>query len=514
MVNQVPAIPFVDAVQRLLASLGDPVDRDELVALSGVGLCFPWGAGAPCDDVAVVPEIVSRVLGTLGYRSDFFTVGRLPDWSPPGERADVPASRALPRASWLGAIERSLDAGHPVVASGLLEPGPSTCLVVGSDDDGLLVEGPDGEGPDGEVHHVADWAERCTGLLVAGERTGERPAGADAYRCITRWAHAFRNTEGRTLGEGAGLNWSAYPRMVAWLLDDAAWATGAQVAANQEWLWARGLDRLEAYRASLRSALRRLDAEHPGLVSPPALRELDALLGQVARARAAGLPAGDRAARERLAVVVGELRDRDASLQWALFMPGFVRAQTRGFTVEQHEYRALPEMRFVGVPLVPGEAEPAPERRRALLAPLDGLPASGSGVDHDLLLSHHGGAGVDEVPEPQRLLGRFYAAGTPVPSGFTHLDLVIDDDGVPGPPYLSSVAYATFAGPDAVVHASDGWDVDALYDTTRNLALGDAVMIPYPEKYWTAEVYLDDTGDDERWGYLFSVAALQANRDV
>jgi len=45
---------------------------------------------------------------------------------------------------------------------------------------------------------------------------------------------------------------------------------------------------------------------------------------------------------------------------------------------------------------------------------------------------------------------------------------------------------------------------DAMYDVTRNIILGQDVNIPYPDKYWTAEVFLDGY-DNPSTAYMFSV---------
>ena len=46
-----------------------------------------------------------------------------------------------------------------------------------------------------------------------------------------------------------------------------------------------------------------------------------------------------------------------------------------------------------------------------------------------------------------------------------------------------------------------------MYDVTRNIMLGQGVCIPYPDKYWTAEVFLDGCGKPSR-AYLFSAELL------
>lgn len=51
---------------------------------------------------------------------------------------------------------------------------------------------------------------------------------------------------------------------------------------------------------------------------------------------------------------------------------------------------------------------------------------------------------------------------------------------------------------------ADGFDCDAMYDVTRNTILAQNVMIPYPMKYWTAEVCLEGFRKGST-AYLFSV---------
>ena len=73
------AVCFIGAVQRLLEALGETVGQDELFALSGVGLCFPWRCGSCCDEVGIIPEIPARTLGAFGYESVYLTGEALAD---------------------------------------------------------------------------------------------------------------------------------------------------------------------------------------------------------------------------------------------------------------------------------------------------------------------------------------------------------------------------------------------------------------------------------------------------
>lgn len=194
------------------------------------------------------------------------------------------------------------------------------------------------------------------------------------------------------------------------------------------------------------------------------------------------------------------LKDCDASVQWTLFMPDCVKRQQNGFRVESFEYLTLPAMRFIGVEKDLSEDS---EALKKLLDTLDSMGEYRSGFDHDVILLHHFGKGVDTEP-CHAVWGRFMSAGAPVPDGFEYVDFIPGNDGKEGAPYISQCAFAKFAGDSDLMHGSEGFDCDAMYDVTRNIILGQNVPIPYPAKYWTAEVYLDGLGRDSA-AYLFSV---------
>ena len=197
---------------------------------------------------------------------------------------------------------------------------------------------------------------------------------------------------------------------------------------------------------------------------------------------------------------VNVLKDCDASVQWTLFMPDCVERQQEGFRVESFEYVKLPAVRFVGMGHELTESMPDLE---LVTRTLDAMESARSGFDADLLLTHHFGEGVDV--RPCRLVwGRFMRADTPVPEGFEAVDFLPQWDGKKGQPYLSEFAFAKFAGDMDAMHSREGFDSDAMYDVTRNIILGQNVPIPYPEKYWTAEVFPEGFAKDSS-AYLFSV---------
>lgn len=190
----------------------------------------------------------------------------------------------------------------------------------------------------------------------------------------------------------------------------------------------------------------------------------------------------------------------DAGIQWTLFMPGLVQEQMKGFRLASFEYKQLPAMRFIGMKK---DFSEDPQGLAQVVDVLDSLASYRSGFDQDAVLFHHLGKGVD-VERRHDIYGRFMAPDTPVPQGFVGVDFSPQDNRQPGQPYLSQFACAVFAGGDDALHRREGFDSDAMYDVTRNIILGQNIAIPYPDKYWTAEVYPQGF-DKEGNIYLFSV---------
>jgi hypothetical protein len=184
-------------------------------------------------------------------------------------------------------------------------------------------------------------------------------------------------------------------------------------------------------------------------------------------------------------------------------MPDLVEHQQKGFKVDSFEYKKLPAMRFIGRE---GEEFDSMEPRKKLFSTLDSMNEYKSDFDYDVFLMHHYGLGVDVGPW-HGFWGRFMKADTPVPKGFLHFDFVPQrdqNDFKAGPPYYSQFAFAVFSGDNEAMHKREGYDSDAMYDVTRNIILGQGVNIPYPHKYWTAEVFLDGC-DKYSAAYMFSV---------
>jgi hypothetical protein len=199
----------------------------------------------------------------------------------------------------------------------------------------------------------------------------------------------------------------------------------------------------------------------------------------------------DRSVREKVDRYVTDVSGTDNRIQWALFMPDFVKKQVgdSGIDVVHFEYRTLPAFRFIGV----GAPEPKCEKREEIMRVLDAMPEYASGFDYDIFFTHEEGKAVEEH-NWHGLLGRFMKAGAPVPDGFSYFDFLSPDSprwsDAAGPPYLRQFAFAVFSGEgDEPLRTNRaGFDGDVMYDTTRNIILGEDVTIPYPENYWTAEI--------------------------
>jgi hypothetical protein len=195
---------------------------------------------------------------------------------------------------------------------------------------------------------------------------------------------------------------------------------------------------------------------------------------------------------------INYLKDCDASVQWALFMPDLVERQQKDFRVDSFTLKALPALRFIGKELTESDTL---ETRREIFGVLDTLKPHASDFRHDLLFMHHYGLCVDVGPW-HGFWGRFFRADTPIPERYVHFDLIPSCNGEAGPPFSSVFVFATFSGDLDAMHRREGYDSDAMYDVTRNIMLGQGLPIPYPDKYWTAEVFLDGF-DKPSNAYLF-----------
>ena len=361
------------------------------------------------------------------------------------------------------------------------------------------------------AHRLADkfyWRDEQT-------PAGSCLSGAQRYQEIIDWARKAR-----------GKNPQVFDELTGWLLDDEEW-TEDRLTENRQILMQGILARFKEQNAQLRTyllelresglvsgavfrALDQFDEELSGVMKAPELREVVARMfsdfsvmrDRSVRRQIAGCesgPAGVNAV--SFYGYINSLKECDAQVQWTLFMPDTVKRQQNGFKVERFEYVKAPAMRFIGRE---GEELSDPCTRAKVFEVLDLLDEyRAEEITGDVLFMHHHGLCVDVEP-CHVVWGRFMQPGTPVPNGFWHVDLMEENDGRTGTPYLSQYACATFSGDLQAMHRTQGYDSDAMYDVTRNIILGQGVMIPYPHKYWTAEVF-PQGWQNPSTVYLFSV---------
>ncbi len=345
------------------------------------------------------------------------------------------------------------------------------------------------------------------------EQEGEKLTDIEKYNRIVSWA-----------GKARGQNPGVFDALTEWVLDDSQWSHET-LAENEQILMQGVLARFKEQNAQLRAhlselelsgvvniavfkALDRFDDELSGRAHDKRLHEVvaqvfadfSAMLERSIREQIAGNKTGPTGTDSvDIFGYINYLKDCDAAVQWALFMPDMVRRQQKGFKVDSFEYKKMSAMRFVGQE---GDDLADVEVRKKLFGILDTLNEYKSDPDYDVLFMHHYGQCVDVGPW-HGFWGRFMREDTPVPDGFIYFDFVPHNDGKAGPPFCSQFAYATFSGDMNAMHQSEGYDSDAMYDVTRNIMLGQGVQIPYPDKYWTAEVFLDGC-DKYSTAYMFS----------
>lgn len=348
----------------------------------------------------------------------------------------------------------------------------------------------------------------------------EMQSDIDKYQMIVNWAVRAREH-----------NPNVFDALTEWILDDSEW-TDDKLAENEQILMQGILARFRSQNAQLRAYLK--DIEPSGIVNGAVFNALDRfddelsgktdcdeLRDVISKMFADYSVMRDRRIREQIAGgktghsgtdsvdifgYVNLLKDCDARVQWTLFMPDVVENQQKGFRAERFEYMKMSTMRFIGKESCEGNGLDTVGGLKKLFSILDTMSEYKSGFDFDVLLQHHYGRGVD-VERCHGFWGRFMKADAPVPEGFVYFDFTPQRTGegfVAGPPFISQFAFAVFSGDTEAMHKTEGYDSNAMYDITRNIILGHDVNIPYPDKYWIAEVFLNGY-DNYSTAYMFSV---------
>ena len=367
-----------------------------------------------------------------------------------------------------------------------------------------------------EFHYI-DW-DSITG------QNGENLSPGEIYTRIVAWAAKAR-----------GKNPAVFDALTEWVLDDSQW-TDDKLDDNKRVFMQGVLTRFREQNAGLRKCLKGL--EPSGVVNAPVFKALDIFDDELSGRLFSGSKPDDQlqatvagifddfavmresGVRKQIAGnktgihgtdsvdvfgYINYLKGSDASVQWALFMPDLVKRQQKGFQVDSFDYRQMHGMRFIGMEYFyePDNTANLDAVQKKVASALDSVPEHASGFDYDLILTHHFGKGVD-AERNHDYVGRFMKAGAPVPEGFAHWDFTPDDENTPYLTFRSQFAFVVFSGDTGAMHNGEGFDVNGMYDVTRNIILAQGVTIPYPETYWTAEAFPDGFGKPGT-AFLFSV---------
>jgi hypothetical protein len=267
------AVCYIGSVMRLMDYLHDPIEADELFSLCGAALCFPWKNGLPCDEISVLTEIPERTFAALGYESEYYY-----------EPYIKTKTRKHTKEFYAGKIKESIDNDRPLVGFGFTELN-FTCLITGyaKGGEGLFLRAywsPKGtpEGYDTEqYYYIEDWYDKCHGLIVIKDKTGERLKGGQAYDYIKENARIFDEKKTGTSFEHEIYNNSAaFDDMISWLCDDEPWLS-ADMNFMDCLLKPCGLLLLDHYRSYLHSYLGKMAEQYPGLVNHAVLPAIEKL---------------------------------------------------------------------------------------------------------------------------------------------------------------------------------------------------------------------------------------------
>ena len=339
-----------------------------------------------------------------------------------------------------------------------------------------------------------DWNE------IDGQKN-EKPTNTETYNRIVGWAR-------RAIGQNQGV----FDALAEWILDDSQWSD-EKLAENELILMQGVLTRIKEQNAKLRAYLKEL--EPSGVVNAEIFKVLDryddALSGKpyillqyderlnetVAKVFADFSAMRKRGVREiitgynagSIRINMGYiwcLKNCDAGIQWALFMPESVRhgLESRKWNREKFEYIELGKTRFIGQTVEHDDVDEVFDSLEPYAADIN--------IEYSYCYLTHFNGQEWQLGGPS-IFGRFYKEGTPVPDGYDFYDVPTEH-----------AAFAVYSSDD---FCGDIHNPDDAYVFTRDQILADGVSIPYPQAYWQSVVYTDGfpVKGKYRFGYLFSV---------
>lgn len=336
---------------------------------------------------------------------------------------------------------------------------------------------------------LIDWNE------IEGAES-EKPTSTETYNRIIDWAR-------KAIGRNSGV----FDAIAEWVLDDSQWSD-EKLAENEQILMQSVFARIKEQNAKLRGYLKEL--EPSGIVNTAIFKVLEkfdnALSGKpqderlnetVSKVFADFSVMRERGVREIIAGYsagsiqintgyIWSLKNCDAGVQWALFMPDSVRngLETKKWNREKFEYIKIGKTRFIGQTIEHDDVDEVFESLEPYAADIT--------IEYSYCYLTHFNEREWQFSGPS-IFGRFYKEGTPVPEGYDFYDVPTEH-----------AAYAIYNSED---FCGDIHNPDDAYVFTRDQILADGVPIPYPQAYWQSVVYTDGfpVQGEYRFGYLFSV---------
>jgi len=194
------------SVVKLMEYLGDPVDYDYVMGVSGSAFMLLWHMSwCPSNNTLMVlgPEPVDRAFRALGYEFE---------WIHRHSEEDDKEQEFRKR------ITRSIDKGRPVLVEGVVGP-PEVGIATGYEKDGdVLIGRSYFHDRTEEYYRKADWYKDCWSVGVIGHKI-ERPGERDVLRGALEWA--VKLARAGTWGPDRACGLAAYDAWAAALLIDA-----------------------------------------------------------------------------------------------------------------------------------------------------------------------------------------------------------------------------------------------------------------------------------------------------
>ena len=209
---------FAGSLAVVMRYLGEDITDDYAMGITGAAFKTLWGMPwfmANCAILVLGEEPIERAFAALGYGYTYV---------PRSEDHEATAQ------AWREAIVRSIDAGRPLMARGIVGP-PEACVVTGYEQDGNVLHGWSYFQEDQTKPFRAEgWFDQCFGLILVGDRQSD-PTQRAVLSGTLEWALKLARTPEVLAPTDEGplrvvLGLAAYDEFAAGLERDADFPAG------------------------------------------------------------------------------------------------------------------------------------------------------------------------------------------------------------------------------------------------------------------------------------------------